>query len=261
MTDFPNPLLTGVRLSDMTERRFSFGEIAEEIGGEADTLRSWFLNGGLALAPPLDEVAEKGGRSHRLHWRTAVLLLMALKLNDLGFAKKTGEAAAVAGGAFRAGLMIDHFETTASPLIAITREADGSPRVFLVARDAQSGDIEGPTSLAGFEGIGTILLDPIGFGRIVWRMGWRQVMAEAAAEGLAMTFSPEEIEAAEDAMRAEAAGIAKEQAGLAAGGFYVGDTWVVGENSGETVVPRETTILGDIMDAARDAAEDLKGKA
>lgn len=203
-TTAPNPLLAGVRLSDMTERRYSFGEIAEEIGGEADTLRSWFLNGGLALMPPLDEVAEKGGRSHRLHWRTTVLLLMALKLNDLGFAKKTGEAAMVAGGAFKAGLLIEHFETTDSPLIAVSRESDGTPRVYLVARDALAGQVEGPTSLDGFEGIGSVLLDPIGFGRIVWRIGWRQVMAEAAAEGVAMTFSAEEIEAAEDVFRRDA---------------------------------------------------------
>ena len=194
-TTVPDPFLAGVRFSDMERRTYSFGEIAEEIGGEADTLRSWFLHGGLALMPPLDEVADKGGRSHRLHWRTVILLLLALKLNAFGFAKKTGEAALVAGGAFKAGLRIEHFETTDSPLIAVQREADGAPRVFLIARDALAGYVEGPTSLDGFEGIGTILLDPIGFGRIVWRMGWRQVMAEAVAERLA-TFSEEEIEAA-----------------------------------------------------------------
>ena len=194
-TTTPDPLLAGVRLSDMEGRTYSFGEIAEEIGGEGDTLRSWFLHGGLALMPPLDEVAEKGGRSHRLHWRSVALLLLALKLNDLGFAKKTGEAALVAGGAFKAGLKLEHFETTDSPLIAVQREADGTPRVFLVSRDAMAGQIEGPTIRDGFEGIGATLLDPIGFGRIIWRMGWRQVMAETVAARLA-TFSDEEIEAA-----------------------------------------------------------------
>ncbi len=216
MTDAPNSFLNGVRLSDMTERRFSFGEIAEEIGGEADTLRSWFLNGGLALCPPLDEVAEKGGRSHRLHWRTTVLLLMALKLNDLGFGKKTGEAALVAGGAFKAGLLVDHFETTDSPLIAVTRDADSTPRVFLIARDAMAGEVEGPSGLDGFNGIGTVIIDPIRFGRIVWRMGWRQVQAEAVAaladDRTPPTFSDEEVEVAEGA-----------------GGFYAGGAMIIGE--------------------------------
>lgn len=200
-----------IRLSALVDgRTFTFGEVAEEIGGEGDTLRSWFLTGGLALAPPQDVVAEKGGRSHRLHWRTVTMLLIALKLNAMGFSKKTGEAAGAAGAVFSAGLALEHLETTDSPLIAVNREADGGVRVSLIERDAAAGYVEQPLILDGWAGIGTVLIDPIGVGRIIWRMAWRQVMSEIVAMGLdsamewiagkGLTFSPEEVEAGQAVM-------------------------------------------------------------
>lgn len=222
-----------IRLSAIVEgRTFTFGEIAEEIGGEGDTLRSWFLTGGLALAPPYDHVAEKGGRSHRLHWRTVTALLIALKLNALGFAKKTGEAAGAAGAVFSAGLALEHLETTDSPLIAVNRDAEGGVRVSLIARDAAAGYVEQPLILDGWSGIGTVLIDPIGLGRIIWRMAWRQVMSEIVASGLdltaafvegqGMTFTPEEVKAA----------------GFATGGVVDVTPWPLGSApGGEFTIP------------------------
>lgn len=194
----PDPRVIGIRLSDLVAdhegRLFTFGEIAEEIGGEADTLRSWFSKGGLAVSH-LDDVSPGGGRANRLHWRTVAALLIALKLNDYGFSKSGGEAAGAAGAAFTAGLIIRHFESTDGPLVAVDRDADAGVRVSLINRDGWAGLIETPRALDGFEGIGTLIIDPIGVGRIIWRMAWRQVQAEAAAQAMAGTFDAEEVEA------------------------------------------------------------------
>ncbi len=180
--------LAGIRLTDFAERLFTFGEIAAEIGANPDTLRTWFNSGGLALFPPLDEVAEKGGRgaSHRLHWRSVAVLLLAMKLNAWGLGLRSGEAAAAAGAAFTAGLQLEHLCSTAGPLIAVTREADGV-RVALIDREAPVGLVEDRD--AG----GSFLVDPIGLGRIIWRCGMAQLRAEFEAEFVeAFTVIPAE---------------------------------------------------------------------
>lgn len=175
--------LEGLRLSDHADRTFTFGEIAEEVGGNADALRAWFNGGGLALAPPFDTVADKGGRGvgHRLHWRTLVLLLLAIKLNGFGFGLRSGEAAQAAGAAMAAGLDLGHLCSEDSPLIAVEREAEGMIRVSLVARGAPAGAVEDPSIRDGFDGVGTLILDPIGFGRVVWRLAIRQAHREGEA--------------------------------------------------------------------------------
>lgn len=173
-----------IGLEDVAEgRTFTFAEIADELGGSPDSLRPWFNGGGLALSPPFDEVAERGGRgvSHRLHWRTTVLLLLALKLNAFGFGLKNGEAAQAAGGAFKAGLELAHLCSEDSPLIAVERDAEGNVRVSLVRRDGEAGLIERPMILDGFAGVGTLLVDPIGLGRILWRIAMRQAAADHVA--------------------------------------------------------------------------------
>lgn len=201
--------LDGLRLADHADRTFSFAEIADEIGGTADSLRSAFNASGLALFPPFDQVANRGGRgmSHRLHWRTLTAFLMTLRLNDLGLGLKDGEAASAAGAAFSAGLELEHLASEDSPLIAIQRDGSGALRVWLARRDAPAGTVEAPRIRDGLPGVGTVLLDPIGLGRVVWRIAMRQAVAEMAAEFLEAngqpapegdpeaTFDPEQVEA------------------------------------------------------------------
>lgn len=175
--------LEGLRLPDHIERTFTFAEVAEEVGGNADALRAWFNGGGLALSPPFDTVADKGGRGvgHRLHWRTLSLLLLAIKLNGFGFGLRSGEAAQAAGAAMAAGLDIGHLCSEDSPLIAVEREAEGAIRVSLVARGAPAAAVEEPRIRDGFDGVGTLLIDPIGIGRVIWRLAIRQAHREVEA--------------------------------------------------------------------------------
>lgn len=175
--------LTGLRLSDHQDRTWSFAEISEEIGSNPDTLRAWFNIGGLALAPPFDHVSKGGrGSSHRLHWRTVVLLLLAIKFSDYGLSLRSGEAAGAAGAVFAAGLDLAHLSSEMSPLISVSRDGDGAARVGLVERGAPAGMIEAPLIGEAFEGVGTLLVDPIGIGRVLWRLAINQGLGEEEAD-------------------------------------------------------------------------------
>lgn len=173
-------LVQGARLADHADRTFTFAEIGAEIGENPDTLRKFFNGGGLALSPPFDVVADSGGRgmSHRLHWRSVTLLLLAMKLQEFGFSVRSGDAARAAGAVFAAGLGLEHLSSENSPLIAVDREGDGSIRVALIERSAPAGAVEEPRIRDGFPGVGTFLIDPIGIGRVVWKLAIRQA-AEA----------------------------------------------------------------------------------
>jgi hypothetical protein len=176
---YPAPALAGLRLSDHVSRVYSFADLGAALGERPDTLRTLFNTAGLVIMRPFDQEGTGGrGGSHRLHWRTVLSLLLVLKLNDYGFGLRNGEAAEVAGAVFTAGLELDHLCSEYSPLISVSREAGGL-RVALIERGTMAAEAEAPLMRDGLEGVGTLLLDPIGFGRIIWRMA----MAQAALEG------------------------------------------------------------------------------
>lgn len=175
------PPLAGKRLTDHVSRVFSFGEIADVLGEKSETLRTLFNTSGLVLMPPFDQEGTGGrGGSHRLHWRTVLSLLLVLKLNDFGFGLRNGEAARIAAGVFQAGLELDHLCSDYSPMISVTRERE-SLRVALIERGTMVAEAEAPTIRDGMEGVGTLLIDPIGFGRVIWRMAMAQAEAEKGA--------------------------------------------------------------------------------
>lgn len=153
---------------------FTLPAIGEAINVDADALRKWFApgpqGGGLVLALGHDEPAGTGGRTHRLHWRTAVALMLASRLNAFGLRLRGGEAATCAAQVFKHGLAFEHLFIDARPLIAIVPRGDNIAAA-LVRRDALAGYVEGViTAEDGFESIGTLLLDPASFGLLLKRL-------------------------------------------------------------------------------------------
>lgn len=176
-------------LADYRARRFTLTEIGDAIGIDQNTLRAWLRpgerGGRVALDPEADEISHAGGRAHGLGWRTTLKLLIAVRLNALGFMLRGGEAAAVAESVMTAGLEFDHLASRYSPLIVIRPKA-GSVIVTLVERSTPADMIEAPMKADGFDGIGSIILEPIAFGRIIWALGKAQdAAAMLAAEDLA----------------------------------------------------------------------------
>ena len=150
---------------------FPLPVIGRAIEVDADALRKWFADGGqgggLALMPPHDRPAGTGGRSHALHWRTAVTLMLAVRLNTIGLRLRGGEAAKAAAAVFAGGLDFEHLFSEARPLIAVVMRP-GHVDVALVRRDALAGYIESKVAVEdGFPCIGTILMDPASFGVIL----------------------------------------------------------------------------------------------
>lgn len=153
---------------------FTLPAIGDAINVDADALRKWFApgpqGGGLVLALGHDEPAGSGGRTHRLHWRTAVALMLANRLNAFGLRLRGGEAAMCAAQVFKHGLAFEHLFIDARPLIAIVPRGDNIA-VALVRRDALAGYVEAViTAEDGFESIGTLLVDPASFGVLLKRL-------------------------------------------------------------------------------------------
>lgn len=177
-------MTTGLKLTDHEARTYTLAEIAAQIVADPDTLRTWFNGGGLALFPPLDTPSAGGrGRSHRLHWRTAAMLLIAVKLNEFGFGLGSGEAAELAGAAFKAGLTLEDFCSEWGPLIVVERRAGQAFGVHLVTRYGPVEDVARTAIRDGFEGVGRLVIDPIGIGRIIWRCAMVQLAAEVPEPG------------------------------------------------------------------------------
>ena len=145
--------------------------IGRAIGVDADALRKWFADGGqgggLALMPPHDRPAGQGARSHSLHWRTALALMLAVRLNSFGLRLRGGEAAKAVAGVFQQGFDFSHLFVEDRPLIAVVMRP-ASVDVALIARTALAGYVESKVELEdGFGCVGTLLIDPASFGVIL----------------------------------------------------------------------------------------------
>lgn len=175
-------MIDALGLPAHVRRTYTFREIAREIGRSDDALRHWFDVGGLAYFPPFDVPGQRGGRGvkARLHWRSVFMLLFCERLKDHGFGMRNGEAAGLAGAVFTAGLNLSHLCTSEGPLISIACFSGGL-RLVLIRRDAGCEDVERHSRDPGdgLEGVGTLIFDPIGFGRIIWRMAMTQAATEA----------------------------------------------------------------------------------
>ena len=151
-----------------------------------EAVRPWLqARGGIRPDPKLDEVSG-GGRSRftRLHWRTTAAILIAIKLNDYGFGLNNGEAGDLARE-ISDGLAISDLDTTRR-LIIVRRVRPGGRRqvkASLVPRIMLAEALSVPTIRDGFDGSAALVLDPIGLGRIIWRMTRRQVAEENANAG------------------------------------------------------------------------------
>lgn len=180
------------------DKVFSFTEIGSVTGHAPETLRSW-LKFGLELDPERDKAEDQGGRSHLLHWRTVLTLLLALRLNQYGFNKRSGQCV---GMAERLASMVEltDLETTGGPMLIAQQTASGV-HVATVDRAWRLDAFE--SSLSRFYDSGTLILDPVTFGRVLWRVAMDQTFASLSAALAAArgeddtdTFDAEQVEAA-----------------------------------------------------------------
>jgi hypothetical protein len=149
-------------------RTFSFAEITAKTGATTDTMRHWFGIGGLRYESTLDQLGKGRNSPTRLHHRSYVLLLLAMKFNQLGFGMKGGDAAELAVQAWNSGMTAD-------------RMAEDDQVPFLVARRASETGVpylENWPRGAPLQGLGlgldsrwgggsAVILDPKGVGRVI----------------------------------------------------------------------------------------------
>jgi hypothetical protein len=157
--------------------KFTVVEIAAEAHVGVAALKSWIGRGRLKLDPKNDE-ASLGGRgvSNRLHWRTVAALLLAVKLNDYGFGLINGEATDTAHRIAEALTISDLCTTEPGRLVIVKRVriVGRVPRrgieVGHVARRDIARVVTAPVIVDRFTGVGTLVIDPLGIGEVIWRM-------------------------------------------------------------------------------------------
>jgi hypothetical protein len=165
-------------LAGRPEPKVTVEEIAAEAGVGVSALKSWIGRGCLPLDPARDEISA-GGRSlaNRLHWRSVTALLLAVKLNGYGFGLMNGEATDTAVRLARALRLSDLCTTDPGRLLAVKRVRldAGSPvrrgiEIAHVARRDLLAIVAAPVILDRFTGVGTLVIDPLGIGEVLWRM-------------------------------------------------------------------------------------------
>lgn len=165
---------------------FTVAEIAGEARVSVEVLKSWLARGRLKLDHRKDEISA-GGRSkaNRLHWRSVIALLVAVKLNEYGFGLINGEAVEVARRV-AGDLAVSDLQSTTGRLVLIRRVlVDGrrSISVGTVARAEIADAVQAPVIVDRFAGVGSLVVDPIGLGAVIWRMIRRQA-EEALADAV-----------------------------------------------------------------------------
>lgn len=154
---------------------FTVDEIADAARLSGGVLRGWLTRGGVVLDERLDHISIGGGRTrpNRLHWRTAVELLLAVKLNEYGFGLVNGDAAEVAHDAAK-GLKVNDLESLAGGRVIVIRRARIALRrivnVDVIQRPEIAEVVRRHNLAAGMMGVGVIVLDPLGLGNVLWRI-------------------------------------------------------------------------------------------